>query len=257
MTTVNLMLDFFYFPDPGTVSWIILVISGLLIGISKAGISGASLLMVPAMAYVFGGKGSTGVVLPMLIIADIFAVKYYHHHANWFHIFRVMPWAIFGILIALIVGKFVTDINFKKIMAICIFTGIAIMLWHDFRKVNLPIFNHRWFSALLGIAGGFATMIGNAAGPIMSIYLLAMHLSKYDFIGTAAWFFFIVNFMKFPLHIFVWRTISLKTIALNLLLTPIIIMGVFLGIVIVKKIPEKAYRVLVVITIIISAVVLF
>jgi len=252
-----LIFDFFYWPDFGIGNWIILIISGLLIGISKAGISGASLLMVPAMAYVFGGKVSTGIVLPMLIIADIFAVKYYHRHANWSHICRVMPWAILGILMALVVGQFVSDINFKKIMAICLFIGIAMMLWHDSQKENLPIFNQWWFSGLLGVVGGFATMIGNAAGPIMSIYLLAMRLPKYDFIGTAAWFFFIVNLIKFPLHIFVWKTVTLKTLSLNLLLSPTIILGVFLGIAIIKIIPEKAFRVLVVVTVIVSAVVLF
>jgi uncharacterized membrane protein YfcA len=251
------MPDSFFWSNLGTGDWLILIISGLLIGISKAGINGASLLMVPAMAYAFGGKGSTGIVLPMLIIADIFAVKYYHRHANWSHICRVMPWAILGILCALVVGQYVSDIIFKKIMAICIFFGIVIMIGHDFRKENLPILNHWWFSALLGVAGGFATMIGNAAGPIMSIYLLAMRLPKYDFIGTAAWFFFIVNLIKFPLHVFFWKTITLKTISLDLLLIPAIILGVFLGIMIVKVIPEKAYRLLVVITIIVSAVVLF
>lgn len=252
-----MIFDYFIWPELGTVGWAILIISGILIGLSKAGIGGASLLMVPAMAYIFGGKVSTGIVLPMLIIADIFAVKYYHRHANWSHIGRVMPWAILGIFIALIVGQVISDINFKKIMAICIFIGIVIMLWHDSRKENLPIFNHAWFAAVLGIAGGFATMIGNAAGPIMSIYLLAMRLPKYDFIGTGAWFFFIVNLIKLPLHIFFWKTISLKTLSLNLLLSPSIILGGFLGIAIVKIIPEKAFRVLVVITVIVSAAVLF
>jgi uncharacterized membrane protein YfcA len=91
-------------------------------------------------------------------------------------------------------------------------------------------------------------MMGNAAGPIMSLYLLAMRLPKLHFIGTAAWFFFLINVFKAPFHILVWKTITLQTAALNLTMVPALLGGVYLGIKIVNKIPEKAYRILVIVT---------
>ena len=106
---------------------------------------------------------------------------------------------------------------------------------------------------LLGLAGGFATMIGNAAGPVMAMYLLAMRIPKFTYIGTGAWFFFLVNLFKVPLHVVFWKTITLKTVSFNLMMAPAIIFGVFLGIQIVKIIPEKLYRVLVIGTTIVSA----
>ncbi len=79
--------------------WFVLILCGVLIGMAKAGIAGTGLMIVPIMAYVFGGKVSTGLVLPMLIIADVFAVRFYHRHADWRHIVRLIPWAIAGILV--------------------------------------------------------------------------------------------------------------------------------------------------------------
>lgn len=236
--------------------WIIALLSGLLIGMAKAGVSGTGMMAVPIMAMVFGGKPSTGIVLPMLIIADVFAVRYYNRHATWKYIIRVMPWAIVGILIAMVVGNMISSELFKGILSVTVLSGIFLMIWQDYKKVaSTP--DYWWFSSSMGLLGGFATMIGNAAGPVMSLYLLSMRIPKYNYIGTAAWFFLLVNVFKVPLHIFVWETINLNTILFNLILAPIIILGVFIGIKIVKIIPEKPYRVLVIGTTLVSALLLF
>jgi uncharacterized membrane protein YfcA len=105
----------------------------------------------------------------------------------------------------------------------------------------------------MGILGGFATMIGNVAGPIFAIYLLAMHLPKNQFIGTGAWFFLIINFSKFPLHIFIWKTIDWNTLSLDLVLLPAIALGAYLGIQLVKKISDKMYRTAVIVVTALSA----
>ncbi|MFA9454498.1 MAG: sulfite exporter TauE/SafE family protein [Candidatus Aminicenantaceae bacterium] len=233
--------------DLSLTQWLVLIGCSLLIGMAKAGIQGTGLMMVPIMAYVFGGRPSTGLVLPMLIFADIFAVRYYNRHAQWGHIFRLIPWAVVGVLVGVFVGARVSEAAFKTIMGIIIFIGIAVMIWRDLRKLeSLP--DRRWTAPLTGTAGGFATMMGNAAGPIMSLYLLAMRLPKLNFIGTAAWFFFLVNVFKVPFHVLSWKTISLQTLALNLAMAPPLIGGLYLGIKIVKVIPEKAYRILVIVT---------
>lgn len=104
-----------------------------------------------------------------------------------------------------------------------------------------------------GILGGFATMIGNVAGPIFAIYLLAMHLPKNRFIGTGAWFFLILNFSKFPLHVFVWKTITPNTLTLDIMLLPAIALGAFLGIKLVKRISDNLYRTAVIIVTALSA----
>lgn len=240
-----------------TSDWILFFLCGLLIGLAKTGLSGAGLLIVPVMAKVFGGRPSVGIVLPMLIIADIYAVWYYNRHAEWKHIFKLLPWALAGITAGLITGKQINDNQFKQLIAILVIIGIVLMVWQDFRKKKDAISHYWLFSASLGLAGGFATMVGNAAGPIMAIYLLSMRLPKNQYIGTGAWFFFIINLTKVPLHIFVWKTIHLQSVTLNLISLPTILIGAVSGVYLVKLFPEEIYRGFIIVSTLVSSIILF
>lgn len=233
--------------------WILFFICGILIGMAKTGLSGAGLMIVPIMASIFGGKLSVGIVLPLLIFADVFAVSYYHRHATWRYLFLALPWAMLGIIAATFLGNGIDEGQFKTILAIVILFGITLMLWQEIRKSPKKLPDNWWFAAILGLAGGFTTMIGNAAGPIMSIYLLSMHLSKNNYIGTAAWFFLIVNIIKIPFHVFIWKTITIQTLTIDLFAIPAIIIGVILGIKLVKIFPEKYYRNFIIGTTVLSA----
>jgi uncharacterized membrane protein YfcA len=224
---------------------------------SKTGISGVGLMVVPLLANAFGGRPSVGLLLPILIFADIFAVTWYHRHAQWKHILRLLPWAFAGIITATLVGKSISDQSFNKLLAVLVIGGIAILVWRDIRSDKLKIPQSRWFAATMGLLGGFSTMIGNAAGPVMALYLLSMRLPKNTYIGTGAWFFFIVNLSKAPLHIWSWKTITLNSFMLDVMVIPAIAAGAFLGIWLVRLLPEKFYRILVIVTTLLSALLLF
>jgi hypothetical protein len=224
---------------------------------SKTGLSGVGLMVVPLMANAFGGRPSVGILLPMLIFADIFAVTWYHRHAAWKHILRLIPWALTGIVAATLVGRSISDTTFNRLLAAVVILGITVLIWRDLKGNQLKIPESRLFAVSLGLLGGFATMIGNAAGPVMALYLLSMRLPKNSFIGTGAWFFFIVNLSKVPLHIWSWKTITPTTILLDLFMIPAIAAGAFAGIWLVKLLPEKVYRIIVIVTTILSAIFLF
>ena len=246
-------MEFLSSLDISAFDWFIIAICGMLIGMSKVGIPGVSLVVVPALAFIFGAKQSTGVLLPILMMADIFGVAYYRRHADWPKVLKVLPWAIVGVLIAMWVGKVVNNDQFKNLIAILVFISIGLMLWKDRRKDAQLFPDKWWFAASMGILGGFATMIGNVAGPVFAIYLLAMHLPKNNFIGTGAWFFLIINISKFPLQLFVWHNISLQTLTVDLLVLPAIALGAVLGFKLVKIIPEHTYRGFVIVITVISA----
>ena len=233
--------------------WLVILICGMLIGMSKVGVPGVSMIVVPALAFIFGAKQSTGVLLPMLMMADIFGVTYYRRHADWAKVVKVLPWAVVGLLIALWVGEIVNDKQFKNLIAILVFLSIGLMVWQDKRKGTNFFPDKWWFAASMGILGGFATMIGNVAGPVFAIYLLAMHLPKNNFIGTGAWFFLIINATKFPLQMFVWENISMQTLTINLMSLPAIALGAIIGFKLVKVIPEHTYRGFVIVITVISA----
>lgn len=233
------------------IQWTILILSAMLIGMSKVGVPGVSLIVIPALAMIFGGKPSTGVLLPMLMLADIFGVTYYHRHADWKNLIRMFPWALGGLFIGVWIGDIVNEYWFKKIISVLVFLSLGLMLRKKKESLNYP--NRWWYAPLMGILGGFATMMGNVAGPVFAIYLLAMDLPKSRFIGTTAWFFLIINFTKFPLQMFVWNNIKVDYILINLLLLPAIGIGAYLGILLVKRIPEQSYRTFVILITGISA----
>lgn len=194
------------------------------------------------MAAVFGGKPSAGLILPILSFADFFAVSYYNRHANWKYVWQLIPAAIVGVLLAVWVGQVIDDETFKSLMGWLIVGGLGLMIFLEKRHLPTAIIDSWWFGASFGILGGFSTMIGNAAGPVMAVYLLSTRIPKQTFIGTGAWFFLIINLVKWPFHVFVWKTITWSTVALDLLTLPAIGLGVFLGIHIIRHIPEKAFR---------------
>jgi uncharacterized membrane protein YfcA len=210
-------------------------------GMSKTGVHGAGMLAVPLLANVFGGQTSSGIMLPMLVMADVFGVWYYHRHASWKHLKILFPWAALGVVLGTVIGKYIDDSVFRIIMAIIILISLVVMLWLERgHKENIP--HQKTFAATCGILGGFTSMVGNLAGTVMAVYLLSMRLPKNAFIGTTAWFFLVVNWFKVPFHIFSWHTINLNTFLFDLITLPFIILGAFLGIIVVKKLSEKTYR---------------
>ena len=237
--------------------WGMIALCAILVGMSKTGIPGVSMIVVPSMAMIFGGKASTGVLLPILITADIFAVFYYHRHAEWKPLLRALPWALLGLILALWIGAGVNDQQFKHLIAISVILSLGLMIWNDRKNKKNELPDYPWFAALFGILGGFATMIGNVAGPVFAIYLLALHLPKKNYIGTTAWFFAIINLSKLPLQYFVWDNIHKETVIIDLLVIPFVMIGAYIGIKLVHAIKDQAYRWFVVVITFISAILIF
>ncbi|WP_425639031.1 sulfite exporter TauE/SafE family protein [Algoriphagus yeomjeoni] len=224
-----------------TTSWILSFLAAFVIGLSKAGIKGIAIINVTFMAIAFEAKQSTGIVLPLLVVADIFAVIYYNRHTQWKYVVKFLPWMILGIILGSWIGMDLPEQIFKIAMAIIIFLVLGIIVWWDQKKVE-KVPTHWAFASGVGTLAGFTTMVGNLAGPISNIYFLAMRLPKNHFIGTAAWLFLIINVFKLPFHFFIWHTISEETLLLDLKLIPAIILGFVLGIKLIKMIDEVFFR---------------
>jgi len=221
------------------------------IGMAKTGLGGLGMVVVPVMANIFGAKSSTGILLILLILADFFGVRYYHMHADIRQLVKLIPSTIFGILTGVLIGDILSDVDFQFLLGAVIISGALIMV------IKVDIKENKLFSIAVGFLGGFITMIGNAAGPIMSIYFLSMGFDKNKFIGTAAWFFLFVNLLKVPMHVFIWKTIDLNILLFDLSLFPFILVGAVTGVWIVKKIPERPYKIFVIVSVFLSTFNLF
>lgn len=224
--------------------WALVALSAALVGFAKSGIGGASMPAIPILAAIFGAKASVGILLPILCFGDVFAVTWYHRHAEWQHVGRLLPWSLAGLAagVAVFLADAVTDAIFQRLLGAIVLVVVGLMAWRERREEELEVPTAWWFSALLGLGAGFTTMVGNAAGPIMILYLLSMRLPKFAFIGTAAWYFAIVNLLKVPLHVLFTGKITAQTFLLDLTMIPAVALGAGLGILTVRKLPEKPFR---------------
>jgi len=239
-----------------TLNWALILLAAFIIGLSKAGLKGMDMLNVTIMAIVFGGKASTGIVLPLLCAADIGAVYFYNRHAQWKHFWKLIPWMAIGILIGVFVGKDLNEAVFRKIMALIILVTVVIILYMEFRKtVSIP--TNPLFVSGTGLVSGFTTMLGNLAGAFSNIYFLAMRLPKNDFIGTAAWVFLVINLFKLPFQVFYWKNITSSSLQTDLVLLPVLAIGFWMGLKIVHKIKDDQYRKVVIVLTLIGAVFIF
>lgn len=231
--------------DLSLIGWSVIALCAALVGISKTGIPGFGILVVPLMASVLPARSSTGVLLGILILADLFAAGYYRHNAQWRHLSRLLPITLVGIVAGYFGLRAVSDEQLKPIIGIIVLAMLGLNYWRSrVKSQDAPIPTQWWFAVGLGFLAGVTTMMANAAGPIMIIYLLAMRLPKIEFVGTSAWFFFFVNWLKVPFSASL-ELMTMESLKLDLMMLPFIAIGAISGILVLKKIPQKAFNIIV------------
>jgi uncharacterized protein len=221
-------------------SWLLALFAAFIIGFSKTGIGGLGIFAIIIMANVFPAKESTGIVLPILISADIFAISFYKKHADWRILFRLMPSVVPGIVAGYFFMGHISSAGLKPLIgAIVLFMLCANLILK--LKETVVARTSLVFALPTGLMAGFTTMIANAAGPVMAAYLLTMKLYKKAFIGTGAWFFFMMNLFKVPFSASL-GLITLPSLKFNLMLFPAAAGGALAGFYLVKYIPQKWFE---------------
>lgn len=208
--------------------WVALFLGAATIGLAKTGIPGIGIFAVALFATVIPARESTGLVLPLLIVGDCVAVGSYFRHAVWSHLWRLFPWAVVGILIGFFAMGKLDNYATSKLIGVILVLMVAVHVWRRYFMKSDEVPHEIWFAAGMGLLAGFTTMIANAAGPIMVLYLLAMALPKMEFMGTAAIYACILNWFKVPLshHL---GLITPQSLGLDLALAPLIIIGALGG----------------------------
>jgi len=237
-------------------SFVFAFLAAFILGVSKAGVKGIAVLIVTLMALAFGGKSSTGMLMPLLIVGDVFAITYYHRHTQWHYLRAFLPWMMLGVVIGVIIGKDLPEKTFQMGMAVTILLTLSMLIWWEKKKVK-TIPTHWSFGSFMGVMAGITTMIGNLAGAFSNIYFLAMRLPKNHFIGTAAWLFFLINLFKLPFHIFVWKTVTSESLKIFLILLPGTLLGLLTGVFFVHKISDAFFRKMILVLTSLGAIVLF
>jgi len=222
--------------------WILAVVAALGVGIGKAGLSGMSMFHVLVFAFLFGARASTGVVLPLLLVGDVAAVRAFHQHARWDYVRRMLPPACLGVVLA---AWFMRDLDETLYRPVIGWVTLILSILQFVRMYRPDSFGNvphaRWLAWTMGILAGAATMLANAAGPVFAVYLIAVGLPKMEFVGTSAWFFFIINLFKVPFSIAL-GLIRGQTLMLNLILAPAVLAGVLAGRWLLARIPQRLFE---------------
>ena len=228
-------------PTLTTAQWLLAAFAALGVGVAKSGFAGVSLVHVLVMAHIFGDKASTGVVLPMLLIGDIFAVLAFRRHAVWRHVARTLPVACVGVAIGTWLMTLIPQHAYKPIIGWTVLFLVLVQFWRMWRPASFEEVPHSWpFAAAIGLLAGITTMMANAAGPVMGLYFLSVGLPKYQFTGTSAWFFLLINSYKIPFSLGL-GLIHADTLLFNAVLAPAILAGLFLGRWLLKRVPQRLF----------------
>lgn len=221
--------------------WFLAVTGALLVGVAKTGITGLSLLFVSIFAAIMPARRSTGVVLPLLILGDVVAFLSYRRHAQWGHVWRLFPWAAAGVVVGAVAMGHMDERQTRLAIGAIV---VALTVLHVVRRARPGVPGEEraaWFAPLIGMLAGFTTIVSNAAGPLMVIYLLAMRLPKMEYMGTGAVFFLMLNLFKAPFMIAL-GLITPASLMLNLVLAPAVIAGTFVGRWLLGRINQRIFE---------------
>jgi uncharacterized membrane protein YfcA len=220
--------------------WVVVVLAALFIGVSKTAIGGLGMVSVAIFANVLPAREASGFVLPLLICADLVAAGSYREHTQWKHLLRLFPWTAGGVVLGWMGMGMINDREASLLVGGIVLAMVVLHLWRR-RKATDDEAHSFGFAATIGVLAGFTTLIANAAGPLMAIYLLAMHLPKMQYMGTAAVFFLIINSFKVPFMVNL-ELINWQSVTGNLILVPAVFLGAFIGRRILKKIDQKLFE---------------
>lgn len=220
--------------------WALAIAAAFFVGVSKTGIGGLGMLSVVIFAQIMPAKQATGIVLPLLCFGDVIAVAAYRQHTQWRFLWRLFPWTAAGVVIGYFALGRITDRQAQILIGSIVLGLLVLHLVR--RQKHVGEGEHGWwFAPALGVLAGFTTLVANAAGPLMAIYLLAMRLPKMEFVGTGAVFFLVLNFFKVPFMMNL-DLINAESLKLNLWLAPAVFIGAFFGKKLLIKIDQRRFE---------------
>ncbi|MFI7382360.1 sulfite exporter TauE/SafE family protein [Streptomyces sp. NPDC049813] len=227
-----------------------LAAAALLVGFSKTAVSGANTVSLAVFAAVLPARASTGVLLPILILGDVLAVLTYRRHAHWPTLWRLFPAVAGGVVLGTVFLAYAGDGAVRSSIGAILLLMAGVTLWRRRRgespeAARTATRTARVKAGSYGVLGGFTTMVANAGGPVMSLYLLSAGFRKLGFLGTSAWFFLIVNSAKVPFSVGL-GLIDGHSLLLDAALVAFVVPGALLGRWAVNRIDQLLFERLVI-----------
>ncbi len=239
-------------PHLATWQWLLGIFCAFMIGVAKTGAPGVGTMVAPLMVLMVGdARMATAWALPVLCTADVFAVVYWRRHAEARQLFSLIPWVLVGI-VAGAAALSLDERIIRRVIGVIVVGMVVLYLWRRFRPTGQVEGN----PAFYGVCTGFATTVANAAGPVMSLYLLSKKLPKEKFVATGAWFFFAMNLLKSPVYAW-YHLYSRASLMFAVLVVPAVLVGALAGQWLVRNMTQKVFELAVVVLTAVSCLFLF
>ncbi len=228
-------------------------LSILLLGMSKGGFP-VGAIALPVIVLVWpdqaaSARAAVAFMLPMLCVMDVFAVVFYRRQIEWRRIVPLFPGMLVGVALAAVLFVSprnpllaVSDRALKLLIGLI---GITFTIYQFCRtRILARLEAHhpgRIMQSVFGFGAGLTSTLAHAAGPVLQMYLLPQHLPKLRFAGTTAAFFFVLNLVKVG-PFWVLGRFSHDGLMLGVKLLPVIPLGVVIGYLLVRAVPQHVYR---------------
>ena len=237
--------------------WAVACVAAFTVGVSKTGVAGLGILAVAIFASVLPARESVGIVLPVLIAADIVAVTAYRRNVSWPHLLRLFPWAAVGIILGFLIMGHIDAQTTEQMIGVILIVLVVVQFIRRRKARPAPpdadARPHHAVAAITGVSAGVTTMVANAGGPIMIIYLIAMRLPKMVFMGTSAWYFFVLNLFKVPFNVQL-GLINQDSLRVSAVLAPFAIAGALVGRILIEHIDQNLFEIIALVLTLIAAI---
>ncbi|OMG13661.1 sulfite exporter TauE/SafE family protein [Actinomyces naeslundii] len=268
-------------PTLTAITWILLMVVASLCGIAKTALPGAATIAVALCTAVMPAKESTGAILLMLMTGDLLAVWSYRRDADFHMLRRLVPAVLTGVGAGALFLHLASNDSTRRLIGVILLLLVAITLTQrrstsrrapdgasaaqapsppaptlETQEATTTLATSttsgRLARLVYGSLAGFTTMVANAGGPVTSMYFLACRYPVKAFLGTTAWFFFLVNLVKLPFSISA-GLVNTTTMSLTAICAPVVIVSALAGRRLAEHMDQRVFEPVIVALTIISA----
>lgn len=222
-----------------------LIVAVTLLGLGKGGFAGLGVLAVPVLVFAFPPTQAAAILLPLMVIQDVFSVWAFRHSWNREIVAWMVPGALMGIVIAALVAGYVSHAAITIVLgAISILFGAWRLKQHWGRAVVLPAQAPPWVGTIAGVFSGFTSQIAHAGSPPFQMYVGPKKLPHTEYVGTSSVLFAIMNWLKVPAF---WALgeFTPETLRIVVMMVPLAVGTTLAGVWLIRRLRAERFYVMI------------